>query len=250
MGIEAIHGGLFAPDFLQSAQSLAALPEWADFDDAALDDNETRLRQIFERFPVDGSPNEAETEDDLIWPVLYELGWTANLRQQNLSAKGREDVPDGLLFADQAAKARAAGVAEGRARYAIGTALVEAKRWLRPLDRAGGRTEALAPSTQMLRYLRRADDLTEGRLRWGILTNGKQWRLYYQGARSVSEGFLEIDLPAVLGQPGHNEGLFALRWNSPTQPTTWPALPPTLAIWTGPASRSPRSLGTRIAACT
>ena len=62
----------------------------------------------------------------------------------------------------------------------------------------------------MLRYLRRADDLTEGRLRWGILTNGAQWRLYYQGARSVSEGFLEIDLPAVLGLPGHNEGLFAL----------------------------------------
>ncbi|MXY06793.1 MAG: hypothetical protein F4Y55_13280 [Gammaproteobacteria bacterium] len=210
MGIEAIHGGLFAPDFLQSAQSLAALPEWTDFDDAGLDGSEARLRQIFERFPIDGSPNEAETEDDLIWPVLYELGWTANLRQQNLSAKGREDVPDGLLFANDAAKTRAAGVAEGRARYAIGTALVEAKRWLRPLDRAGGGAEALAPSTQMLRYLRRADDLTEGRLRWGILTNGKQWRLYYQGARSVSEGFLEIDLPAVLGLPGHNEGLFAL----------------------------------------
>lgn len=210
MGIEAIHGGLFAPDFLQSAQSLAALPEWADFDDGELDGHEAKLLQIFERFPVDGSPNEAETEDDLIWPVLYELGWTANLRQQNLSAKGREDVPDGLLFADDAAKARAAGVTEGQARYAIGTALVEAKRWFRPLDRAGGRTEALAPSTQMLRYLRRADDLTEGRLRWGILTNGAQWRLYYQGARSVSEGFLEIDLPAVLGLPGHNEGLFAL----------------------------------------
>ncbi|MCY4343622.1 MAG: hypothetical protein OXE83_08645, partial [Gammaproteobacteria bacterium] len=125
--MEAIQGGLFAPDFLASNESLAALPEWTAFDDAALDDNQARLRRIFERFPIDGSPNEAETEDDLIWPVLYALGWTANLRQQNLSAKGREDVPDGLLFADDAAKARAAGVAEGRARYAIGTALVEAK---------------------------------------------------------------------------------------------------------------------------
>lgn len=66
MGIEAIHGGLFAPDFLQSAQSLAALQEWADFDDGALDGHEAKLLQIFERFPVDGSPNEAETEDDLI----------------------------------------------------------------------------------------------------------------------------------------------------------------------------------------
>ena len=214
MGIEAISGGLFAPDFLQSGESLAALPEWSAFDDAEIDDFEARLRRIFERFATDGSPNEAETEDDLIWPVLYDLGWTAYLRQQNLSAKGRLDVPDGLLFTDDAAKARASGVAEGPARYAIGTALVEAKRWLRPLDRAGeGQTEKLAPSSKMLRYLRHADDLTEGRHRWGILSNGKQWRLYYQGARSVSEGFLEIDLPAVLDLPGHNEGLFALSRN-------------------------------------
>ena len=48
------------------------------------------------------------------------------------------------------------------------------------------------------------------RLRWGILTNGARWRLYYQGARSVSEEFCEIDLAAVLDLPGHNEGLFAL----------------------------------------
>ena len=62
----------------------------------------------------------------------------------------------------------------------------------------------------MLRYLRRVDDLTTGKLRWGILTNGTRWRLYYQGARSVSEQFFEMDLAALLNLPGHNEGLFPL----------------------------------------
>ena len=62
----------------------------------------------------------------------------------------------------------------------------------------------------MMRYLRRVDDLTTGKLRWGILTNGQQWRLYYQGALSVSEQFFELNLAAVLDLPGHNEGLFAL----------------------------------------
>jgi hypothetical protein len=62
----------------------------------------------------------------------------------------------------------------------------------------------------MLRYLRRVEDLTTGKLRWGMLTNGGQWRLYYQGARSVSEQFFEIDLAAVLAIPGHDGGLFAL----------------------------------------
>ena len=73
---------------------------------------------------------------------------------------------------------------------------------------AGGRRPR--PSTQMLRYLRRVDDLTTGALRWGVLTNGARWRLYYQGARSVSEQFFELDLAALLDLPGHNEGLFAL----------------------------------------
>jgi hypothetical protein len=73
----------------------------------------------------------------------------------------------------------------------------------------GRRGEETAPSTQMLRYLRRVEDLTTGKFRWGMLTNGGQWRLYYQGARSVSEQFFEIDLAAVLAVPGHEGGLFA-----------------------------------------
>ena len=121
------------------------------------------------------------------------------------------DVPDGLLFADDAAKGRANRFAQGWRRYELGLAVVESKRWLRPLDRRSGRAgEETAPSTQMLRYLRRVDDLTTGALRWGILTNGARWRLYYQGARSVSEQFFEVDLAALLDLPGHNEGLFAL----------------------------------------
>ena len=120
-------------------------------------------------------------------------------------------MPDGLLFADDAAKDRANGFAEEWKRYEFGLAVVESKRWGRPLDRRSGRLgEETAPSTQMLRYLRRVDDLTTGKLRWGILTNGARWRLYYQGVRSVSEQFFEVDLGALLDLPGHNDGLFAL----------------------------------------
>ncbi len=202
-------GGLFPPDYLRDA--VRELPEWDALGEDELNAFIAKAQRILEPFASGGasSPNESHTEDDLIWPILTSLGWTANLRQQNLSAVGREDVPDGLLFSDAGAKTRALGVAEGPARYAIGAALVESKRWLRPLDRASGRHgETLAPSSQMLRYLRRAEDLTEGGLRWGILTNGAQWRLYWQGARSVANQFLEIDLAAALDLPGRNDGLF------------------------------------------
>ena len=199
-------GSLFANDFLRDA--VARLDDWRELDADALD---AFARNIFNRFPTTQTPNESQTEDDLIWPVLAQLGWTTHLRQQNLSAHGREDVPDGLLFADDAAKDRANGFTEEWKRYEFGLAVVESKRWGRPLDRRSGRRgEETAPSTQMLRYLRRVDDLTSGKLRWGILTNGTRWRLYYQGARSVSEQFFEMDLAALLDLSGYNDGLFAL----------------------------------------
>ncbi len=207
--ITPFQGSLFANDFLQDAVTRS--DDWREIDDGQLTALTASLRDIFDRFPTAGSPNESQTEDDLIWSVLLQLGWTASLRQQNLSAYGRGDVPDGLLFQDAAAKDRANEFLEEWKRYEFGLAVVESKRWLRPLDRRSGRKgEENAPSTQMLRYLRRVDDLTTGKLRWGILTNGARWRLYYQGARAVSEQFFEVDLAELLDLPGHNDGLFAL----------------------------------------
>lgn len=74
----------------------------------------------------------------------------------------------------------------------------------RVLDRQEARRkgEEGVPSTQMLRYLRRVDELTDGGLRWGVLTNGRHWRLYFRGALSVAEDFLEIDLGKVFDLPG------------------------------------------------
>ncbi len=193
-------GNLFTRDFLGVA--IRDMPEWVAIGDAELDAFASTLRGIFGRFPVSTGPNEAHTEEDLIWPVLAALDWHDYLRQQNLAAKGRDDVPDGLLFGSAEAKAQANLNPEQWRRYGLGLAIVESKRWDRPLDRRAstrkGAEEQGAPSTQMLRYLRRAEDFSAGKLRWGILTNGGRWRLYYQGAKSVSEDFFELDLARVL----------------------------------------------------
>lgn len=210
-------GSLFANDFLE--ESITKLDDWTEVDDSALNAFRDSCRAVYDRFPTTGTPNESQTEDDLIWPILLRLGWESSLRQQNLSFHGRSDVPDGLLFASEDSKGRANKFSEEWKRYELGLAVVESKRWLRPLDRRSERRgEETAPSTQMLRYLRRVDDLTTGKLRWGILTNGDRWRLYFQGARSVSEQFFEISLPALLDLPDHNVGLFVL---TPAQRAHW-----------------------------
>lgn len=205
----ASQGSLFSSDFL--TETIHQVSEWSALGDDALDQFSAAIRSAFDRFPISQTPNESQTEDDLIWPILQALGWADSLRQQNLSPRGREDVPDGLLFESAETKAKANGFPEEWKRYEFGWAVIESKRWARPLDRRSGRRgEETAPSTQMLRYLRRIDDITSGSLRWGILTNGSKWRLYFSGARSVSEQFFELDIAAILDLPGHNDGLFAL----------------------------------------
>ena len=121
-----------------------------------------------------------------------------------MSAKGREDVPD-LLLCARAADAKAADAErDDHRRYRHGIAVLEAKRWMRPLDRgdAAEPTDPGAPSSQMLRYLSRADVVSDRAVKWGVLTNGAVWRLYYQDARSRVEEFFELDLAFALGVPG------------------------------------------------
>ncbi|MBY3529457.1 restriction endonuclease [Rhizobium laguerreae] len=214
-----IRGNLFTRDFLSEA--IAGTTEYQALAGSEFDAFKDNLAKIFDRFPHKVMPNESQTEDDLIWPVLAVLGWANSLRQQNLASHGRSDVPDGILFGDEASKSQANAHTDEWRRYEHALAVLESKRWLRPLDRRTtgrrGIEETSAPSTQMLRYLRRVEDLTAGGVRWGILTNGAQWRLYFQGAKSVAEDFFDIDLASLLSGTGsasdHGLRLFWLVFN-------------------------------------
>ncbi|CAO3409805.1 hypothetical protein [Azospirillum largimobile] len=194
-----IRGGLVTKRFL--IEGIIGTEAWVALSTDRLAELHARLCEVLAAIPRFRRPTEAETEAEVIRPVLGILGWEDTLLQQNLSAKGRSDVPDMLLFRDRASLEAAARLHHHQ-RYRQGLCVVESKRWERPLDREekGSRADGGVPSTQMLRYLRRVEDLAGGALRWGILTNGRLWRLYWQGAASVAEGFFEVDLAKALGE--------------------------------------------------
>ena len=152
---------------------------------------------LFERMYSYQNPNEAVTELDLIRPLLELLGWADYLPQQGNELN--EDIPDHLLFADAEAKSRAATKA-GAARYSDALVVAESKRFGLSLD-ARDKTDsgqASSPHGQILRYLATADISSDGRVRWGILTNGPLWRLYDRRARPRASGYYEADLGALL----------------------------------------------------
>ena len=191
-------GALFTHDWLK--EGIAETPEWQALDNAQVRQLWEATRTLLVDLVARKKPTEAETEEKLIYPLLGVLGWQHKSVQQNMTTKGRKDVPDALLFADADADERAKRL-EPWQRFRHGAALVEAKRWSRPLDREG-QGEQGVPSTQVMHYLRRAAVVADGKMPWGILTNGRHWRLYYQNALSVAEDFFEIDLGKVFGLPG------------------------------------------------
>ncbi|MXY81658.1 MAG: restriction endonuclease, partial [Gemmatimonadetes bacterium] len=146
------------------------------------------------------NPNEARTEEELIRPVLELLGWTEYVPQP--SAAGHEDIPDHLLFADADSKARAGNP------FQYATVVEESKRFGLALDSRdrSDRAQRGTPHGQILRYLATAEIESEGRIRWGILSNGSVWRLYDYRARPRASGYFEADLTELL-KPGKEDDL-------------------------------------------
>lgn len=197
-----ISGNLFTRDYL--LEGITRSPAWQDLSEASVLELKHKLAERVQSLLAVNKPNEAQTEKTLIYPVLEILGWSEVEVQQTLSSKGRKQIPDAVLFKDTAARNRAVAEKDHWKRYQHGLAILEAKRWGRTLDRSDrSEAEEGVPSNQMLQYLSRVDVQTSGKVRLGILTNGVKWRLYFQGALSVSEDFFEIDLGKALELPGH-----------------------------------------------
>ena len=148
--------------------------------------------------------NEASTEQELIRPLFELLGWADYLPQQG--SDHNEDIPDHLLFGDAASKDRAAAK-PGPQRYPDALAVSESKRLGLPLDAREGKQTG-SPHGQILRYLATADINSDGRIRWGILTNGRVWRLYDRRALPRASGYCEVDLKTALHA---DDGFHALR---------------------------------------
>ena len=183
-------------------------PEWraSVADREAFDSFRAGVAGRHEALRRSRDPNEAVTEQDLIRPVLDLLGWNDYLPQQG--AARNEDIPDHLLFADAASKAQAGARANSQDRYLDALAVEESKRFGLPLDNRDGsdRVQRGTPHGQILRYLSTAETVTDGRIRWGILTNGGVWRLYDYRARPRASGYYEADLADLL-EPGNEDAL-------------------------------------------
>lgn len=183
---------LFSDHYLDEV--LPSLPAWRAALAAAAEAR-ARIAEIAAAYAP--SENEAQTEHGLVRPVLAALGHEFEV-QPRLKTPDGHQRPDYVLY--RSAEQRVAGI--GRtladslpAEGAFGIA--EAKYWDRPLDtalavRGGDWFSNRNPGYQIAFYLQHSG------LPWGILTNGRLWRLYHRDTAYKLDRYYEVDLPALL----------------------------------------------------
>ena len=187
---------LFSNYYLDSL--IVGQPQWAQTPNI-----ESHYAAIKERFdaiaPNAERFNEARTEHEFIRPVLNQLGHVFEVQPALQTSQGTKR-PDYAFFASGDTHDAALNNINTNQFFNTALAVGDAKKWSRNLDRktqdGGDPFNNQNPNYQIDFYLRGADK------DWGILTNGRQWRLYHRQTSYRLDSFYEVDLAMLLSENG------------------------------------------------
>ena len=156
-----------------------------------------RIANILEKaLPgIDGDTPEAEVERRLIRPILDSLEHVYFVQPAVPSSEGVRR-PDYAFFPSPETRQDAESHKGEQEFFKTALAVGDAKAWERSLDRRikgpGDPFTNHNPSYQIDFYLRATDK------RWGLITNGRHWRLYHRDVSYRLDVYYEVDLPQII----------------------------------------------------
>ncbi|HDJ29585.1 MAG TPA: hypothetical protein ENF29_00860, partial [Candidatus Acetothermia bacterium] len=171
---------LFSRDFL--AERLPRLQEWK-IPSEKLKSAQAQLRDLFTTALP--STSEPALEEELIRPILSEVLGFSYLVQPSRKIFKTHRQPDYALFPDEETKQAAKAFDGDKKLFEHALAVADAKAWEVDLD-------AVGPASQMHDYI-----LLSG-VRWGLITNGRRWRLYHRDTVPELDIFYEVDLEELI----------------------------------------------------
>ena len=187
---------LFSDYYLDSL--IVGQPQWVHTPD--IESDYAAIKELFYAVTPEAEHfNEAQTEHEFIQPLLEQLGHTFEVQPALHTSQGTKR-PDYAFFASGEAHDAALTDINTNQFFRTALAVGDAKAWSRNLDRktqdGGDPFNNQNPNYQIDFYLRGADK------NWGILTNGRQWRLYHRQTSYRLDSFYEVDLAALLSESG------------------------------------------------
>ncbi len=183
--------GLFSDYYLNELLP-QRLPEWQD--NALIQKAFTEIKSLYESLKSSlPRQSEPQLEEKFIKKILAILGHVYEVQPTLMSTAAGMKKPDYALFRDRRTQESVQHLKSKLEFFKQVLAIAEAKKWERPLDKEIKNIEDKDnPSLQMDRYLYYTE------VPWGILTNGRYWRLYYRKTSKELDNYFEIDLQQVL----------------------------------------------------
>jgi type I restriction-modification system DNA methylase subunit len=133
--------------------------------------------------------SEAQLENKWIQPILSKLGWEYEV-QDRLKKWGKTEIPDYSLFDSKKTYLKAQGCKTDEAYFEHVLAVADAKQMGVSLD--GSKLDKTNPSYQIIWY----QQITGKN--WGILTDGRYWRIYSLRSKSKFTSYYEINIEKML----------------------------------------------------
>ncbi len=185
---------LFSDYYLDSL--IVEQPQWAQTPD--IESDYAAIKKLFDAVVLNAAHlNEAQTEREFIQPLLAQLGHVFEVQPALQTSQGTKR-PDYAFFSSTDAHDAAQSHINTDQFFNTALAVGDAKAWSRNLDKkTQGRGDPFNnqnPNYQIDFYLRGADK------DWGILTNGRQWRLYHRQTSYRLDSFYEVDFASLLTQ--------------------------------------------------
>jgi hypothetical protein len=169
-------------------------PDWQALA-VALAPTMARVAAIYAEYTP--SNNEAQAERDLVRPILEALGHLFEV-QASLRTSDGTKKPDYVFYRDaNALNANKSKVLTEALLANGGVAVGDAKAWELPLDMTS-KTKSADPLSNKNPSYQIAFYIQHSGLDWGILTNGRLWRLYHKATAFKLDRYYEVDLPALL----------------------------------------------------
>lgn len=146
---------------------------------------------------------EAQLEEEWIKPILQRLGWEYTV-QPGVLKHGKRQIPDYALFESSSQKKKASGADENKL-FDIATLVGDAKAMKIDLD--GDAHDNTNPSYQIIQYMSYTGK------DWGILTNGRYWRLYSTRAKTRFRAYYEVNIEKILNSNAREDKRFKYFFN-------------------------------------
>ncbi|MEE9236650.1 MAG: N-6 DNA methylase [Thermoplasmata archaeon] len=175
---------MFSNQFLENI--LPGLPEWSQEEHIAVF---WEIKKVYERERafLTSKMKEAQIEQRFFRPIFKRLGFEFEVQE---GVDTGAESPDYAFFRDRADLKTAH--LDARAFYDRALAVGEVKRWEASLDSFGKDryNRHKNPSFQIWLYLQQTKP------KWGILSNGRNWRLYHE--ERPMDSYYEVDLVTIL----------------------------------------------------